>query len=308
MRTFWFFLVFFMAIFCRLQAQNIVTTNDGKKIIFYDDGTWKYLDQLSLPDAPTVLPAPPFVETPGKDSGKPMTLKLEKLTSTPLFKTDDQEWFSKNGINYPYYTVPNSFMGIKGNCPDPTPTSYKGKMLVRAIKGEKYNYLVYGNNYSEGNILAITDGSMKTVLYTIDFSTYQNSPADVPSEKAFSTQSIHWAVIEDQVLYVSTGHRTYAASSGGLNAYITAIDLNTMTLLWRSSPLVSNAENFEIIGNAIISGYGFTAEPDFLYIINKSTGKVAEKITLKTSPSYIIHKGDKVLVQTYDTDYTFLVK
>jgi hypothetical protein len=301
-------LLFFLVIPCLLISQNIVTTNDGKKIIFFDDGTWKYMNQIEISIEPTVLAVPPFKEKPAVSSNGFKPVKLTDITPAGNMITDNEEWFIKNGIKLPSYTVPNSFIGVKGNCPDPTPASYKGKMLVRAIYSDLYNCLIYGNSYSEGNILVITDKEMKNVLYVLDFSNYQNTPKDISSEKRFITQSINWAVLENNVLYVSTGHQTYAASSGGLNAFISAIDIKTDSLLWMSRPLVCNSVNFELTGDAIISGYGFTAEPDFLFVINKYTGAVTEKVPIKTGPSFILKKEDKLFVRTYDKDYVFQVK
>lgn len=52
-------------------------------------------------------------------------------------------------------------------------------------------------------------------------------------------------------------------------AYITALDKITGKVLWRTKPLISNAANFEIIEDTLIAGYGFTAEPDYLYLLDK---------------------------------------
>ena len=58
----------------------------------------------------------------------------------------------------------------------------------------------------------------------------------------------------------------------------------------------------------IICGYGFTNEPDYLYLINKNTGDLLQQIKLNTAPEYIIRKQDQLYVRTYDTDYIFEIK
>jgi hypothetical protein len=73
-------------------------------------------------------------------------------------------------------------------------------------------------------------------------------------------------------------------------------------VLWRSQPLVSNSWNFEVIGDLIVSGYGFTAQHDFLYLLNKRTGEVVQRLKIKSAAEYIISKGDKIHVRAYDTD------
>ena len=101
---------------------------------------------------------------------------------------------------------------------------------------------------------------------------------------------------------------TYARSSRGMNAYITAIDTRTNRVLWRSQPLVSNSNNFEVIGNLIVSGYGFTAEPDYLYLLDKKTGDVRQRLAVKSKADYIIHKNNKIYVRAYDTDLVVNLK
>ena len=97
-------------------------------------------------------------------------------------------------------------------------------------------------------------------------------------------QKIKWAWQENRVLYVSHAHGTYARASGGSNAHIPALDTATGAVLWRSRPLVANAANFELAGDTIIAGYGFTAEPDYLYLLDKTTGQVHERVKLKSGP------------------------
>jgi outer membrane protein assembly factor BamB len=118
-------------------------------------------------------------------------------------------------------------------------------------------------------------------------------------------ESLNWAAIKDNVLYVSNGHSTYAKSSYGQNAYLSAIDASSGRLLWRSAPLASNSSNFLMYKDAIITGYGFTAESHFLYVVNQKDGRIVQTIKLKKSPEYILKKGDSIFVRTYDTDYLF---
>ncbi len=144
------------------------------------------------------------------------------------------------------------------------------------------------------------------IQYAFDFVNFLKAPGTPGGE--LNDQLVIWALERDGVLYVSNGHRTYAAESQGKNAYLTAIDLKTGEILWRSRPLVSNARNFEIVGDVIVAGYGFTREPDFLHLIDRKTGQVIAKHPLKTGPDYILEKGGKLYVRAYDTDYVFEIK
>ena len=66
----------------------------------------------------------------------------------------------------------------------------------------------------------------------------------LPGDENYVLQEVSWAAAASGVLYVAHHHRTYAKSSGGMNGYITAIDMAAGKLLWRSAPLVSNSVNF----------------------------------------------------------------
>jgi hypothetical protein len=76
-------------------------------------------------------------------------------------------------------------------------------------------------------------------------------------------------------------------------------------VLWRSRPLVANAASFIVVGDVLITGYGFTAEPDFLYLLNRRSGAVIQTIPLRSGPEYLALKKDVLLVRTYNTDAVF---
>ncbi len=46
------------------------------------------------------------------------------------------------------------------------------------------------------------------------------------------------------------------------------------------------------VGDAIISGYGFTAEDDFIYILNRHTGRTIERVPVSTAPDFLCAAGD----------------
>lgn len=203
---------------------------------------------------------------------KPIT--LNKLTEEANEIIDEDKWFLENNITEP------------------------------TEDGDAYICLVERADYSEGCLLNIFDKVTGTQLVTLDFSDYCFANDSIPENEAFVEQQIVWTKIEGNTLYLSVGHNTYAESSPH-HAYIMAIDLTDMSVMWKTEPLTSNARDFELIGDIIFSGYGFTAEKDYLKQIDKSTGKVLEQIPLKSMAEYIIQKEDILYVRTYDTNYTF---
>jgi hypothetical protein len=290
-----------------LPAQRKAFTENGEAIWLYDDGTWKSAAGLELKKDPFPMERPGF--TGDVIAGNPGAKKytLTELSATKNNITDDAAWLSKNELVLPRYEVPNAFMGVAGNMPAKTPASYDGNKLVEAFYSDKYNFFVYGKDFSSGAILLITDPKADSALHFLDFGNYVLSPDYVRGDLMFIEQRISWAAIEDSVLYIAHAHNTYAASSKNMNAYITAINLKDYKVIWRSKPLMNNALDFVLYGDLIICGYGFTAEPDFLYTLDKKTGAPLQTIPLKSGPSYIIRKNEKVFVRTYNMDYVFKI-
>jgi hypothetical protein len=255
------------------------------------------------------LATPPFrQDAPQKILSQASSIELQLLSTTPNQITDTEAWFERNNLSLPTYQVPNSNLNQLGDLPDYLPISFGDTIIVKAIHYPDRDFLIFGNDYGDGRYLFNYDSNFHQFTAGYDFSNYSLSPDYVESDLDFVNQSLTWVNQEDNILYVSHSHNTYAQSSLGMNGYLTAINTDNNQIIWRSQPLVCNAGNFEVINEVIICGYGFTAEPDFLYLIDKNNGQVLQQINLKTAPDYIIRKGNKLYVRTYDTDYVFRIK
>jgi len=136
--------------------------------------------------------------------------------------------------------------------------------------------------------------------YAYDFRKYAWPPRIARGDREFVYEQTVYAKEAAGVLYVETAHLTYAKSSYGLNAYLNAIDLKTRKLRWRSPALVANAGNFVLLNDTIVSGYGFTAEPDYLYAIDRATGRIQGRLLLPSGPERIARHGNVLTVDTYD--------
>lgn len=55
-------------------------------------------------------------------------------------------------------------------------------------------------------------------------------------------------------------------------------------------------------GNLIVAGYGFTSEPDFLYLLDRRTGRVLDRLAVPTAPEIIKLGGGRLYIRTYDHD------
>jgi hypothetical protein len=194
------------------------------------------------------------------------------------------------------------------NLHEAIPRSWQGKKLITAILQRDRALLIYGEFYYNALLLASLNVSTKVFEYGLDFKNYGYSPDNIPEDREFTHQYIRWASQVDDILYVSHGHNTYARSSKGRTGYVTAINIKDNSVLWTSPALISNARNFEVIDDYLITGYGFTEEPDFLFVLRRKTGDVIQKIKLKSGPDYIIRKNNDIYVRTYDTDYVFRIQ
>lgn len=267
-----------------------------------------------------VLPAP--LETPPFDYILNESVwvfpDLVLVSSESNNVVDYEEWFRILG-NWPAVTFHNGGVNdaIRGVRPprgiDPVlATPGEGRFyLYQVIFGREATIAVYGsppNRYGvvlDPRIMVICDPLTLEKDYVFDFLTYAHSPGDLDLDPAVLFQQIRWADVRDGVLYVSNAHRTYAESSGGQNAYITAIALDPLELLWRSQPLVANAEDFLVIGDAIVTGYGFTGEDDFIYELDRTTGEVVHRMEVPSAPEYLYAKDDTLYVRCYDTDLVY---
>ena len=203
-------------------------------------------------------------------------LKLTKLTQEANQITDTDDWFEKNNLSLNVEDSGKYGLGIPSD-------ENGGKCRIQVVDGEKGE------------------------VFELDFSDFEYAGDFKQSEKEFVRQQIRYAQIKDHILYLSIGHLTYAESSPH-NAYVAAVDLAEKKLLWKSQPLVSNAANFVVKGDVLLCGYGFTAEPDYIYQLDLGSGKVIDKTAVKSKADYLILKDNILYVRTYNTDYTFRIE
>lgn len=282
------------------------------------------------PPSPTLLivSAPPTVytlksEAPITQGPKP-TLVQRSVKRNAII--DEDKWLERNGLEMPTFDRPprpGGPLGLlrkPGGAPIPPralppapppddplppeiPIELAGARIVEAIRSTPFSIAIYPVGSFEHHGVVVRDDTGK-LLGALDLSAF----AHVPGDTGHSRQDIVWAQVQDGVLFVSSFHMGYASDSAGLNAFITALDPTTGELLWRSEPLVSNSRNFLVRDGWIITGYGFTAEPDFLFVIDGKTGEVVQRMKVKSGPDMILEKDGIIYVRTYDRDYEIVAK
>lgn len=105
--------------------------------------------------------------------------------------------------------------------------------------------------------------------------------------------------LADGVLYFNEACQSYASGANGQCSSLVAVDPRAGEVLWRTEPLVSNGR-FRLRGCYIVAGYGFTAEPDYVFLVERATGKVTQKIAVSSAPEvYRLMDRDHLDVTLY---------
>lgn len=256
---------------------------------------------------PTPVAAPPWRHTVARAvaiEGAAPAPKLVQVAAQRNSITDDAEWLRENNFRLPELEVPNPMRGLPGELPPNIPPTFGRYLLVQAIAHPDHTILFYGENYHSGRFVAVVDASGRLLAF-LDFDAYRMAPDNLREDLQFVDQGAQWAEVKDGVLYISHGHGTYARSSKGMTAYVTALDVATGELRWRSPPLVAGAGNFIVHGGHILTGYGFTAEPDHVIVLDRRDGKVTSKARVASAPQYLFLRDRRLFVRTYDMNYQF---
>lgn len=277
---------------------------------------------LVLAVSATVLPVPldtpPFDTTPPGDPGSAGPLKLTVCLQNGW--TDYENWFNSLPGNWPGATFHNGGVNdaIRGDIPPrgiPEVITTPGEgvfHLHQTVNSKSHRIAMYGlppNRFDvvlEPRLLALHDNETLERTVVFDFLAYGHHPEQTSEEEMeFTFQALKWAEAERGILYVSNAHRTYSANSGGSTGYLTAIDLATLEVLWRTPPLVSNGENFLLLEDMIVTGYGFTDEEDYVYLLDRETGEVLQRVSVPTAPEYFHILGNTLNVRCAGHDCVF---
>ena len=113
------------------------------------------------------------------------------------------------------------------------------------------------------------------------------------------------AYLKDGIFYGASMANGYAQPN---TCFMFAYDLENEKLLWRSADQSYNSMNFVVEGDVLICGYGFTAEPDYLYQINRNTGEIIDRLLLKKMPDLIVEQDGKLYVHTYSYNYVIEIE
>jgi hypothetical protein len=108
-------------------------------------------------------------------------------------------------------------------------------------------------------------------------------------------------------LYFNEACQSYSREAGGACSSLLAVDPVAGTVAWRTPPLTSN--NIILLhGPYIVAGYGFTAEPDSLFLVDRATGRILDRQPLDSAAGYLEVTGEELVVVTTNQLYYFRIQ
>jgi outer membrane protein assembly factor BamB len=174
--------------------------------------------------------------------------------------------------------------------------SWEGRRKPRAIPEKVGTLELFLLDKADGGLLAFYRdpygvgscglGDAANCAYEARFYKQGQMEWALPFERVLSRtdhleiQDIRYA---DGVLYFNEACQSYASGANGQCSSLVAVDPRAGEVLWRTNPLVSNGR-FRLRGCYIVAGYGFTAEPDNVFLVERATGKVTQKIAVSSAP------------------------
>jgi len=247
--------------------------------------------------SPTRVAGPPMVRTLAQRPTPVRSARLRRVSNRRNHITDVEAWFAANQLTNPAQPTRRPSTTPLGG---PHPEYVAGQRLVTTISQPGLSLLLYRPRRAapDGPLVAVVadDGDIRGFF---DFREWRGPP------NTRWEMLPEFAAVVDDVLYISHMHRTYSTATGGRNAYISAIELSTGAFIWRSAPLQANTRTFAVIGDVIVTGYGFTDEKDYLYALDRHTGRRLARARLESGPRFIIERQGRIYVRAYDRDYVY---
>lgn len=108
----------------------------------------------------------------------------------------------------------------------------------------------------------------------------------------------------DGRLYFNEACQSYSREAGGACSSLLRVDPAAGEVDWRTPPRTSN--NVILLhGPYVVAGYGFTAEADSLFLIDRATGRIVDRQPLDSAHGYLEMVGGELVVVTTNQVYVF---
>lgn len=260
---------------------------------------------LAGPDdlTPQVVDAPGFPSRAKDASCSGNRVRLKQVSKKKNGITDDHVWYADNDLVRPAGKVDAGWDQV------PQDTRW-GRIQFFRDNGAGTSVGIY---VKVGQRLGAKDAEGFSSIYDKEFDyTAVVFDADRVARTVYPLASFHPGILEmghaelvGDVLYFDANYNGYASIAKDKTGYLVALDLADGRVLWTTMNLRASWRGFIVHDDVIVSGYGFTAEPDFLYVVDRHCGKVLQTVRLETAHEVLIPRGDRLYVRTYDHDYVF---
>jgi hypothetical protein len=103
---------------------------------------------------------------------------------------------------------------------------------------------------------------------------------------------------EGGVVYWNEACQSYSREAGGQCSRLVAYDLAAARVRWKSAPLRSNGW-FLVHGRYVVTAYGFTAEPDAIFVLRREDGATVSRTPVTTMAQKLEIAGEVLVATTY---------
>ncbi len=182
-----------------------------------------------------------------------------------------------------------------GRPPANLPASYGAEPLVMALPQRDDRWLLlYGRDIGQARFVAVVDARTSPAspaVRVFDFASFLEPPDVVAPKETF--EGIRWAELESDRLYVSTSHTGDPDASHGKNAYVTAVDIKSNTVVWQSEGQVADGGSFVVAGRHVVSAYE-DYEYMRLFVLDKESGKTLSALPIPVPARALWVQGEEL--------------
>lgn len=175
------------------------------------------------------------------------------------------------------FPQPESALGLELFIAEPTHNGYIG-LWRTPLAAPNYRFIV-----------TLWDKN-KQLLYSFDLN-------EITNTWSTELQDIRWA--ENEKIYFNMACPSYSQMLGGKCSRLYSLDVKTGKIEWQTPYLTSN-DIFILHHQYIICGYGFTGEKDWLFLLDRKTGKILSKVQLPSAHSNLEIVNNHLYVTVYD--------
>lgn len=251
---------------------------------------------------PTPNPNPTPIPNPAPTPVASQQVKLTQLSREALNGRSGYAELGLRGDNKATGTEARLREGVSGQMPQRVPYEIEGLYVMIADSTADGWFVLYRTPLDQWTSKN-ENPRYFAALYSLDGARKWGRPLN-PVLSAPKHLEIQDARYEGGKLYFNEACQSYSAEAGGRCSSLVRMDAATGAVDWRTSPLVSN-NMFLLRGPYVVTGYGFTREPDHLYVLDRETGRTLTRVPVDSAPSYLEFRGDDLWVVTYSSLYRF---